>query len=75
MVFRLFVLKPNRLLLFHSMKSKQNSCQNEPSTGRFDGPRTRFEYGKRNAIGQTTATQCQFYLIQNHSVSFQNHKR
>jgi len=36
-----FVLKPDWLLLFHSMKSKQKSCQNEPSAGRFDGPRTR----------------------------------
>jgi len=36
-----FVLKPDRLLLFHSIKSKQKSCQNEPSAGRFDGPRTR----------------------------------
>ncbi len=37
------VLRPDRPLLFHSMKSKQKSCQNEPSAGRFDGPRTRFE--------------------------------
>jgi len=25
------------------MKRKQKSCQNEPSAGRFDGPRTRSE--------------------------------
>jgi hypothetical protein len=25
------------------MKSKQKSCQNEPSAGRFDGLRTRFD--------------------------------
>jgi hypothetical protein len=25
------------------MKRKQKSCQNEPSAGRFDGPRTRFD--------------------------------
>ncbi|MDP3431991.1 MAG: hypothetical protein Q8T04_03365, partial [Bacteroidota bacterium] len=30
-------------LLFHSMKSKQKSCQNEPSAGRFDGLRTHFD--------------------------------
>jgi len=34
-----FVLKPDGLFLFHSMKRKQKSCQNEPSAGRFDGPR------------------------------------
>jgi hypothetical protein len=38
-----FVLKPDWLLLFHSMKSKQKSCQNEPSAGRFDDPPTRFD--------------------------------
>ncbi len=42
-VFKLFVLKPDWLFLFHSMKRKQKSCQNEPSAGRFDGPRTLFE--------------------------------
>jgi hypothetical protein len=46
MIYSIFsVLKPDWLLLFHSMKSKQKSCQNEPSAGRFDGLRTRFEYG------------------------------
>jgi len=42
-VFKLFVLKPDWLFLFQTMKRKQKSCQNEPSAGRFDGPRTRFE--------------------------------
>jgi hypothetical protein len=42
-IFKLFVLKPDWLFLFQSMKRKQKSCQNEPSAGRFDGPRTRFE--------------------------------
>jgi len=37
------VLKPDRLFLFQSMKRKQKSCQNEPSAGRFDGPRARFD--------------------------------
>ena len=36
-----FVLKPDWLFLFQTMKRKQKSCQNEPSAGRFDGPRTR----------------------------------
>jgi hypothetical protein len=35
-----FVLNPDWLLLFHSMKSKQKSCQNEPSAGRFDSTRS-----------------------------------
>ena len=39
------VLRPDWPLLFHSMKSKQKSCQNEPSAGRFDGPRTRSDSG------------------------------
>jgi len=38
-----FILKPDWLFLFQSMKRKQKSCQNEPSAGRFDGPRTRSE--------------------------------
>ena len=38
-----FVLKPDWLFLFQSMKRKQKSCQNEPSAGRFDGPRTHFD--------------------------------
>ena len=42
-VFKLFVLKPDWLFLFQTMKRKQKSCQNEPSAGRFDGPHTRFE--------------------------------
>jgi hypothetical protein len=37
------VLKPDWLFLFHSMKRKQKSCQNEPSAGRFDGLPTRFD--------------------------------
>jgi hypothetical protein len=36
------ILRPDWPFLFHSMKGKQKSCQNEPSAGRFDGPRTRF---------------------------------
>ncbi|OFX51732.1 MAG: hypothetical protein A2066_10935 [Bacteroidetes bacterium GWB2_41_8] len=56
--FKLFVLKPDWLFLFHSMKRKQKSCQNEPSAGRFDGPRTRFEKGKRKLTGQTNVAQC-----------------
>jgi hypothetical protein len=36
-----FVLKPDWLFLFQSMKRKQKSCQNEPSAGRFDGSRAR----------------------------------
>jgi len=40
-----FVLKPDWLFLFQSMKRKQKSCQNEPSAGRFDAPHTRFEVG------------------------------
>jgi hypothetical protein len=43
--FKVIILKPDWLLLFHSMKSKQKSCQNEPSSGRFDGPHTRADYG------------------------------
>ncbi|MBL7970071.1 MAG: hypothetical protein JNL03_01015 [Prolixibacteraceae bacterium] len=35
------VLKPDRLFLFHSMKRAPESCQNEPSAGRFDGLPTR----------------------------------
>ncbi|HEX7583080.1 MAG TPA: hypothetical protein VF373_00215 [Prolixibacteraceae bacterium] len=31
--------------LFHSMKRKQKSRQNEPSAGRFDGPLTRSDQG------------------------------
>jgi hypothetical protein len=38
-----FVLKPDWLFLFHSMKRKQKSCQNEPSAGRFDGPPARID--------------------------------
>lgn len=37
-----FVLKPDRLFLFQSMKRKQKSSQNEPSAGRFEGPPTLF---------------------------------
>jgi len=44
------VLRPDWPLLFHSMKSKQKSCQNEPSAGRFDGPRTRFDLPLTEAI-------------------------
>jgi hypothetical protein len=40
---KFFVLKPDWLFLFHSMKRKQKSCQNEPSAGRFDGLPTRFD--------------------------------
>jgi hypothetical protein len=36
------ILRPDWPFLFHSMKRKQKSRQNEPSAGRFDGPRTRF---------------------------------
>jgi len=38
-----FVLRPDWSFLFQSMKRKQKSCQNEPSAGRFDGPRARFD--------------------------------
>jgi hypothetical protein len=44
-VFISFVLKPDRLILFHSMKRMQKSCQSDPSShkpctrsGDFDWP-------------------------------------
>jgi len=54
----LFVIKPDWLFLFQSMKRKQKSCQNEPSAGRFDGPRTRFEQCKSELKGKFTASKC-----------------
>jgi hypothetical protein len=36
----IFVLKPDWLFLFQSMKRKQKSCQNETSAGRLDAPHT-----------------------------------
>ena len=49
-VFKLFCPQAGLALTFPfpasrqaGMKSKQKSCQNKPSAGRFDGPRTRFE--------------------------------
>ena len=54
-VFKLFVLKPDWLFLFQTMKRKQKSCQNKPSAGRFEGPRTRFELWKCKLTGQFNA--------------------
>jgi hypothetical protein len=45
------VLKPDWLFLFHSMKRKQKSCQNEPSAGRFDGLPTHFDEGNTSKMG------------------------